>query len=84
MYCIIQVGDHVKPHMPVSLKKRGPKAARRSSGSGGGGPRVKKEKPDHPRKRNTSQGSKKESVKEPVIIDPNIKSKKHKVSFSCM
>lgn len=71
--------------MPVSLKKRGPtKAARRSSGSGGGGSRVKKEKSDHPRKRNASQGSKKESVKEPVIIDSNIKSKKHKVSFSCM
>lgn len=70
--------------MPVSLKKRGPKAVRRSSGSGGGGSRVKKEKADHPRRRNTSQGSKKESVKEPAVIDSNIKSKKHKVSFSCM
>ena len=63
--------------MQVGLKKRGPKGARRSSGSSGAGPRVKKEKPDHPRKRNTSHSSK----KDPVAVDPNIKSKKHKVSF---
>lgn len=78
--------------MPMAPKRRGPKAGtRRSSAGSGATSRQKKEKSsENPRRKNASRlgpsyipSNKKEQAKvAPVVLEPNVKVKKEKVSFS--